>query len=86
MLPAYRLRDPALSFPFSWVTTAAGARWLHALVHQVPWDRCGMEQQYFPSMEAVKVANAGGPGLETQRPEMWYKGHVARVEALCHPS
>jgi hypothetical protein len=43
MLPAYRLRDPALTFPFLWLTTAAGAQWLDALVHRVSWGLCGVE-------------------------------------------
>lgn len=43
-----------LESPFPWVTTAACARWLTALVHRVPWDRCGVAQRYFPGAEAVQ--------------------------------
>jgi hypothetical protein len=75
-----RLCDPVLRFP--WIPTAAGARWLDALVHRVPWDRCGVEQRYFPNVEAVQAANAAVPELGTQRPEMWYVDYVARVEGL----
>ncbi len=63
-IPAYRLHDPIFTFPFPWVTTAAGAQWLDNLVHRAPWNQCGVEQRYFASDEAVQAANAVVPGLE----------------------
>ncbi len=81
---AYRLRDPLLSFVFPWVWTLAGAQWLNTLVHRVPWDRCRIEQRYFPSIAAVKATNGTVPSfLDVQTPEAWYGEYVARVEALC---
>ena len=80
---AYRIRDPLLSFVFPWVWTLAGAQWLNTLVHRAPWDRCGIEQRYFPSVQAVEVTNGTVPGLAARTPEAWYGAYVARVEALC---
>jgi hypothetical protein len=82
--PFYHLHDPALAFPFPWVTTTAGARWLDALVHRVPWDRCGVAQRYFPSVEEIQAVNEVVPGLGTQTPEGWYIEYVVHniVEGL----
>jgi hypothetical protein len=30
------------------------AQWLEALVHRVPWDRCGVVQRYFASIKVVQ--------------------------------
>jgi hypothetical protein len=83
LIPAYCPHDPALTCPFPWGTTAAGAQWLDTLVHRVPWDRCGVEQRYFLSVEAVQEANTGVPGLEGMAAEAWYAAYMERVEGLC---
>jgi hypothetical protein len=60
-IPSYRLHNPALAFP--WVPTTAGAPWLGALVHRGAWNRCGVEQLYFTSVDEMINVN----GLTTDR-------------------
>jgi hypothetical protein len=52
-------------------------------MHRVLCDRCGVEQVYFPSVEALQAANVAVPGLTGPKAEGWYQAYVARVEGLC---